>query len=73
MAHQLENYELADADIVIRPDVGNLCWTDFSHYSDIITAGERAAREKIKDIKDVMPVFKKWFPLKQLTRPQNGQ
>ena len=73
MAHQLENYELADADIVIRPDVGDLCWTDFSHYSDIITAGERAAREKIKDIKDVMPVFKKWFPLKQLTRPQNGQ
>lgn len=71
MAHQLENYELADADIVIRPDVGNLHWSDFSHYIDLIRAGELAAREKLEDIKDAMPVFKKWFTLKQLMRLQN--
>lgn len=72
MAHQLENYELADADIVIRPDVGNLHWSDFSHYIDLINAGELAAREKIEDIKDAMPVFRKWFTLKQLMRLQNN-
>lgn len=72
MAHQLENYELAEADIVIRPAVGNLHWSDFSHYTNLVSAGERSAREKLEDIKDAMPVFKKWFTLKQLIRVQNG-
>lgn len=68
MAHQLENYELRDADIVIRPDVGDLHWTDFSHAMDLIEKGERAARENLDDIRDAMPVFRKWFTLKQLLK-----
>ena len=72
MAHQLEHYELADADIVIRPEVGTLHWSDFSRFTDLLEEGERATREKLEDIKNAMPVFKKWFTLKQLIRLQNN-
>jgi len=68
MAHQLENYELRDADIVIRPDVGDLHWTDFSHAMHLIEEGEKAARESLDDIRNAMPVFRKWFTLKQILK-----
>ncbi len=68
MAHQLENYELRDADIVIRPDVGDLHWTDFSHAIHLIEEGEKAARESLDDIRNAMPVFRKWFTLKQILK-----
>jgi NTE family protein len=73
MAHQLENYELGDADIVIRPLVGDLHWSDFSHAGDLIAEGEKAAREKLEDIRKAIPVFKKWFTLKQLLEPQRKE
>jgi len=68
MSNQLENYELQEADIVIRPDVGDLHWSDFSHARDLITQGETAARDHIDAIRNTMPVIKRWFTLKQLAR-----
>jgi len=66
MAQQLENYELREADVVIRPDVGDLHWSDFSHAGELIEEGEKAAREKIDEIREAMPVLNKWFTLPQL-------
>jgi NTE family protein len=68
MSHQLEHYELREADIIIRPDVGKLHWSDFSRARDLIEEGEKAARDKIEDIRHAMPVKKSWFTLKQLLR-----
>jgi NTE family protein len=68
MSNKLENYELQDADIVIRPDVGDLHWSDFSHARDLILQGETATREHIDAIRSAMPVIKRWFTLKQLAR-----
>ena len=68
MARQLEDYELRDADIVIRPKVGNLQWTDFSHAIDLIEEGEKAAEENLDNIRNAMPVIKKWFTFKQLLK-----
>jgi len=68
MARQLEDYELRDADIVIRPKVGNLQWTDFSHAIDLIEEGEKAAKENLDNIRNAMPVIKKWFTFKQLLK-----
>jgi len=66
MSHQLENYELREADIIIRPDVGDLHWSDFSRARDLIDEGEKATRDKLEDIRGAMPVKKGWFTLKQL-------
>ncbi len=68
MARQLEDYELKDADIVIRPKVGDLQWTDFSHAIDLIDEGEKAAEENLDNIRNAMPVIKKWLTFKQLLK-----
>ena len=67
-SHYLENYELMDADVVIRPYVGNLHWSDFSHAMNLIREGEKAARENLDNIHNVMPGIKKWFTLKHILK-----
>lgn len=56
-AYHLKTHELADADVVIRPRVGNLHWSVFSHAGNLIAEGEKAAEEKMSDIKKMMPFF----------------
>lgn len=47
----LSSSQLAKADIVIRPDVGKLHWSDFWRVEEVIQKGEEAAREKIEELK----------------------
>jgi len=68
MANRLKDYELMDADIVIRPEVGRLHWAEFSRAKHLIEAGERAAEVKLKEIQRAVPGRKKWFTLGQLLR-----
>ena len=68
MSYHLENYELMDADVVIRPHVGDLHWADFSHARDLILEGEKAARENLDNIRNVMPGIKEWFTLKHILK-----
>jgi hypothetical protein len=42
---------------VIRPRVGNLHWSVFSHAGNLIAEGEKATEEKMHDIKKVIPFF----------------
>jgi len=56
-AHHLTRHELAAADVVIRPRVGNLHWSVFSHAGNLIAEGEKATEEKMHDIKKVIPFF----------------
>ncbi|HOO89195.1 MAG TPA: patatin-like phospholipase family protein [Syntrophales bacterium] len=60
-SYHLTNYELARADIVIRPNVGNLHWSVFSHAGTLIAEGEKAARSSIPDIRMSIPLLRKWF------------
>ncbi|MFY9268642.1 MAG: patatin-like phospholipase family protein [Candidatus Manganitrophaceae bacterium] len=46
--------QLAQADIVIRPDVGGLHWSDFWRAEEAIQKGEEAAREKIQELKHLL-------------------
>ena len=62
MAQKMRDYELKDADIVILPDVGDLHWSEFSQAKNLIDEGEKAAREKLDDIRSAMRGVKKWFP-----------
>jgi NTE family protein len=61
MCEKLKNYELANADVVILPEVGDLHWSNFSEAMNLIDEGEKAAREKLDDIRNVMPGLKNWF------------
>jgi hypothetical protein len=51
MAYQLEQVELSKADIVIRPDVGNLHWSSFSQARDLIREGGKATDARLDDIR----------------------
>ncbi|MCX5853235.1 MAG: patatin-like phospholipase family protein, partial [Deltaproteobacteria bacterium] len=58
---KLEKYELMEADVVIRPDVKNLHWSNFSQAIDLITEGEKATRENMAKIRRAMNIFNRWF------------
>jgi len=61
MGERLKQYELADADVVILPEVGDLHWSSFSQAMSLIDEGEKAAREKLDDIRRLMPGIKNLF------------
>jgi len=68
MSEKLKNYELANADVVILPEVGDLHWSNFSEAINLIDEGEKAAREKLDDIRNVMPGLKNWFRFKKVSK-----
>ena len=50
----LSAVRLREADLIIRPDVGEHSWTDFDQAEDIIAAGETVAKENIVEIKKLV-------------------
>jgi NTE family protein len=68
MGEKLTNYELADADVVILPKVGDLHWSNFSEALNLIEEGEKATREKLDEIRQVMPGLKNWFRFKKIPK-----
>ncbi len=54
-ANALENAELENADIIIRPNVGHLHWMDFTRAVSLFQAGEDAARESLEKINVSLP------------------
>jgi NTE family protein len=68
MGEKLKELELADADVVILPEVGDLHWSNFSQAMNLIGEGEKAAREKLDDIRHVMPGLKNWFRFKKVSK-----
>ena len=55
----LEAAELKDADVIIRPQVGDLHWMDYSRASDLIKIGEQAARESLENIQASLPLYRR--------------
>jgi NTE family protein len=74
MCAKLKGYELAEADVVIDPQVGDLHWSEFSQALTLVEAGQRAAEEKLDLIRSAAPRSKRWFTLKDLFRlpPKTG-
>jgi NTE family protein len=64
MAKKLKQYALANADVVILPEVGDLHWSDFSHAMNLMDEGEKAAKKKLDDIRHAMSGTQKWFRFK---------
>lgn len=55
-SNALEAAELQSADVIIRPVVGDLHWTDFSRSKDLIKNGEEAARKSLGMINASLPL-----------------
>lgn len=53
-SYKLSELRLKEADLIIRPKVRHLTWADYDQTSEIITAGEEAAKENISEIKKLM-------------------
>ncbi len=51
MSSEIGVLGVKDADVVIRPDVGNVAYNDFSQKKRLIAAGEKAARELLPKIR----------------------
>lgn len=58
-ANALETAELQNADVIIRPAVGDLHWTDFSRSKDMIAIGEDAARAALGKIHASLPLSRR--------------
>ena len=51
MGFHLEQHNLKHADLVIRPELGNIHWTDFSQSKELIALGEAAARDSLPELR----------------------
>lgn len=54
MGQNLARYELKEADVLIRPQVGNVSATDFQARHDAILEGEKAAQAALPTIRDAL-------------------
>ncbi|MBW1997854.1 MAG: patatin-like phospholipase family protein [Deltaproteobacteria bacterium] len=59
MGQKLKDLELSSADVVIIPEIGDLHWTDFSQAMNLVEVGERAATEKLTDIRRAISPLRK--------------
>ena len=72
MGERLKQCELAEADVVIRPEVGDLHWSSFSEAMNLIDEGEKAARGKLDDIRRLLPGIKNWFRFRKVLKEDPG-
>ena len=68
MGERLKQYELEDADVVIFPEVGDLHWSSFSQAINLIGEGEKAAREKLDDIRRLLTGIRNRFRFKKVLK-----
>ena len=52
--HSLSQMQLKEADIIIRPDLAGIRWSDFHRLEDCLKAGEDAAKEKMDEIRSLI-------------------
>jgi NTE family protein len=50
----LTQIQMKKADVLIVPDVSGVHWSDFGHLDECLHAGEKAAQEKLPEIKRLM-------------------
>ncbi|NPU84280.1 MAG: hypothetical protein HPY65_07305 [Syntrophaceae bacterium] len=60
---RLQAEELRDADVVIRPRVGDLHWMDFTRARDLMRIGQEATLEALGKIEEALPVYKRAYRL----------
>ncbi|MBN1300679.1 MAG: patatin-like phospholipase family protein [Melioribacteraceae bacterium] len=64
---------LRDADLVVRPNVKHLSWTDYDKIDEIIAAGEKAATENMPAIKKLVQSNLLYLKIKHQFKVLNGE
>jgi len=64
----LEKYSLENAGIVIRPQIGNIHWTDFSRSKELISLGEAAAMKNLPEIQKLARSIAPWSLVDKIKR-----
>lgn len=67
-SYHLSIIRLSEADLVISPEVKNYSWADFVEYEKIIRAGEEAAKQNIKEIKELISKSKFRMNLRKIVK-----
>ncbi len=52
--HSLSQLQLKEADIVIRPDLTGIRWSDFHRFEDCLKAGQDAAQAQMEEIRSLI-------------------
>jgi len=63
MSYEIGVLGVKNADVVIRPDVGNVAYDDFTQKKRLIDAGERAARAAMPAIREAIKAKTKRVPI----------
>ncbi|MEE9911844.1 MAG: patatin-like phospholipase family protein [Deltaproteobacteria bacterium] len=72
-ANALEASELQNADVIVRPAVGDLHWSDFSRSNNMIALGEEAARASLEKINESLPLARRFSRFtRRLLRPEKS-
>jgi len=70
-SYRYSRMQMKEADLIIRPDVGSVHWSNFSLFNELIEKGEEVARKALPVIRQKMKKkFKigyRWFPGKRKT------
>lgn len=72
-ADKLEETEIREADVVIRPDVGDLHWMDFRGAKALIREGEAATRKALDRIYEAMPLYKRILRFTGRLKPRSDK
>lgn len=67
-SYHLSVLRLSEADLIISPEVKNYSWADFVEYEKIIRAGEEAAKQNIKEIKELISRSKFRINLRKIVK-----
>ncbi|MDZ7290131.1 MAG: patatin-like phospholipase family protein [candidate division KSB1 bacterium] len=64
-AHKWNQVLLQDADVIIRPRVGNVHWSEFHDMQTLIAEGENAAKKMLRKIERLVErkpaLWRRWF------------
>lgn len=67
-SYHLSVLRLSEADLIISSEVKNYSWADFVEYEKIIRAGEEAAKQNIKEIKELISRSKFRINLRKIVK-----
>ncbi len=65
----LSDLQVKEADVVLRPDVSGIHWSDFGHLEECLHAGEKTVQEKLEEIRGKI----RWKKAKKIFRLPFGR
>lgn len=68
MSYEIGALGVKNADVVIRPDIGNVAYDDFTQKKRLIDAGEKAARAAMPAIREAIKAKTKLVPVSEEKR-----